>query len=133
MLLEPRIITLFCGMGTHTKSIYHFMHKYAVRKICIILSKANAPEIERRIKELKEEIQKKTEELDHDVQIVYIAVPHTDFVSSFQTIYDALKKEKNNDVIVDITGGRKIVSYALHYAYSYFRRSFQGISKLVYF
>lgn len=133
MLLEPRSIALFCGMGTHAKSIYHFMHKYAIRKIYIILSKSNTPEIEHKIEELKEEIRTKVVDLDHDIQIVYIAVPHTDFLKSFQTIYDTLKKEINNDVIVDITGGRKIVSYSLHYAYSHFIRNFRGISKLVYF
>lgn len=133
MILEPTPIVLFCGLGSHAKAVYHFMRSYAVRKIYIVLSKRNLPDYEILLSRLRQEITQKIREERPEIELRFLSVPHGNFYKSFTTLVDAFLLERTNHLIVDLTGGRKIVSFIMNSAYSYCLRSFTEESKLVFF
>ncbi|MFW6129725.1 MAG: hypothetical protein ACOC56_00990 [Atribacterota bacterium] len=124
--------TLFCGMGSHARSVFHYLEKIPLQKIYIIYAKKNTPKFSSIIKDIKRELKKKQENLDYKAKINYITVSKKEFLKMYRIIIRLMLQERTSHIITDITAGHKIISYAVFYAHSYAKRHFQNKSKIIY-
>lgn len=130
--LNPVPVTLVCGVGSHARSVFLYMHQYNVRKICMVYSKYNKPEFDVTIKNITKMVNRELENVDHLVEVRNVTINERQFNESFITVSQIYDECKHTVVITDLTAGHKIISYIMFYAHSYSSHKFLNGHKIVY-
>jgi CRISPR-associated protein Csa3 len=121
--------THIINIGFHTEHVYKPISEFGASKMIIIYTKDDEPYISKEDHKTIDNAVKKAEELCNmlGIDCEKIRVNGMDFEKNVEIFRELIQKEDN--VIVNLTGGRKITSFALLYASLY---EFQNIDKIVY-
>ena len=121
--------TLIINVGYHTEHIYKPISEFGASKVIIIYTKDDEPYITKEDHEIIDNAVKKAEELCSmlGIDCEKVKVNGIDFEKNVEIFREIIKNEDR--VIVNLTGGRKITSFALLYASLY---EFHSIDKIVY-
>ncbi len=122
--------THIINIGYHTEHVYKPISEFGASKVIIIYTKDDEPYISKKDHETIDNAVKKAEELCRMLGIgcEKVKVNGIDFEKNVEIFREIIQKE-NDSVIVNLTGGRKITSFALLYASLY---EFHNIDKIVY-
>ncbi len=122
-------MTHIINIGFHIEHIYRPIAEFGAKKVILVYSKDKEEYTsEEDFKKIDNAI-KKAEELCKMLGLKYekIKINGLEFEKNIEILRDIIKKEK--DVLINITGGRKITSLALLYAGLY---EFENVFKIVY-
>ena len=121
--------THIINVGHHTEHIYKPISEFGASKVIIIYTKDDEPYITKEDHEIIDNAVKKAEELCSmlGIDCEKVRVNGIDFEKNVEIFREIIKNEDR--VIVNLTGGRKITSFALLYASLY---EFHSIDKIVY-
>ncbi len=124
------MITHIINVGFHTEHIYKPISEYGADKVIIIYSKDDEPYVSEEDHKTIDETVKKAEELCKmlGIECEKVEVYGPEFEKNLELFRDIIKREEGN-VVVNLTGGRKITSFALLYAALY---EFHNVDKIVY-
>jgi CRISPR-associated protein Csa3 len=117
------------NVGFHVEHMYKPISEFGADKVIIIYTKDNESYITKKDHNTIDDAVNKAEELCAmlGIHCEKVKVNGIDFEKNVETFREIIKKE--NNIIVNLTGGRKITSFALLYASLY---EFQNIDKIVY-
>ena len=122
--------THIINVGYHIEHVYKPIAEFGAKKVIIIYTKDKEHYLtEENFKKIDEAV-KKAEDLCSmlGIECEKVKVNGIEFEKNVETFREIINKEDNN-IIVNLTGGRKITSFALLYASLY---EFQKIDKIVY-
>ncbi|AIJ05277.1 transcriptional regulator, ArsR family [Methanocaldococcus bathoardescens] len=121
--------THIINIGFHIEHIYKPIAEYGAKKAILVYSKDNEDYIKEDDLKKVDESLKKAEELCSmlGIECEKVRISGIEFEKNVEILRDIIKKE--DEVIVNITGGRKITSLALLYASLY---EFDKVFKIVY-
>ncbi|WP_292459477.1 CRISPR-associated CARF protein Csa3 [Methanothermococcus sp.] len=122
--------THIINIGYHIEHIYKPIAEFGAKKVIIIYAKDDEKYLTEKDYETIDDAVKKAENLCKMLGLEYkkIRVNGIEFEKNVEIFREIIKKEDDN-IIVNLTGGRKITSFALLYASLY---EFQKIDKIVY-
>ncbi len=121
--------THIINIGYHTEHVYKPISEFGASRVIIIYTKDDEPYISEKDHETIDKAVKKAEELCNmlGIDCEKVRVNGIDFEKNVEIFREIIQKE--NNVIINLTGGRKITSFALLYAALY---EFKNIDKIVY-
>ncbi|MDK2790245.1 MAG: CRISPR-associated protein Csa3 [Methanothermococcus sp.] len=122
--------THIINMGFHTEHVYKPIAEFGAKKVVLIYSKDDEEYTsEEDFKKIDVALNKAKELCNMlGIDCEEVEVKGMEFEKNVE-IFRELMQNENNRIIVNITGGRKITSFALLYASLY---EFQKIDKIVY-
>ncbi|AEH06778.1 CRISPR-associated CARF protein Csa3 [Methanothermococcus okinawensis] len=123
--------THIINIGYHIEHVYKPIAEFGAKKVIIIYAKDNEDYLTEEDHKIIDDAVKKAEDLCNMLGIEHekVKVNGIEFEKNVEIFREIIKKEEDNNIIVNLTGGRKITSFALLYASLY---EFHKINKIVY-